>query len=115
MELRKKIPSVQEGDVIFVCRKGCGVVVGAFLVLRVTKETVDYLCQEHVVKRHCVPKEQIEEYAKEKEYLYGLELLRLIFDEKIRNEELGLKRNPQNFCRVKSLFYYRIPKHILWA
>lgn len=113
MELRKRVPELQVGDVILVCRKGGGsVIVGAFRLTDLCFYSVNYLCQKEKFIQHRVKDDEIKKYANGSSCLFGLRLSRIRFDENIKIEDFGFKRNPQNFVRIKPDFWYNIPLEI---
>ena len=110
MELRRRLPDIVEGDIIFVCRKGYGTeIVGAFKLEQIICRTVDFFCQPYIRTKHRVCAEEVIKYAHQSPALYGLILSRIRFGECIKVEDFGYTRNPQNFYRIKVDFWHKIP------
>lgn len=114
MELRKKVPNVQAGDIIFVCRKGGGTtIIGVFKLISLESYTLYVLKLPEKNSMHRVKEDEMFKYARESNRLFGLVLKRLKNNENIKIEDFGYTRNPQNFYRIKVDFWYKIPKE-LW-
>lgn len=114
IELRKRVPNLQVGDVIFVCRKGGGTpIVGAFRLLGVSYYSLFCLSQRDKVCQHRLSVDEVKKYANGSSHLYGLRLLRIRFDESIKVEDFGCTRNPQGFYRIRTDFWHNIPEVII--
>jgi predicted transcriptional regulator len=114
MELRKRVPNLQVGDIIFVCRKGGGTtIVGAFRLLGVFYISVYRLCQRGYIYSHFLVADEVKKYAAGHRYLYGMGLSRIYFDESIKVEDFGYTRNPQCFYRIRADFWHNIPEVIM--
>jgi predicted transcriptional regulator len=114
MELRRLIPALQVGDVIFVCRAGGGTeIVGAFKVQGVNCFSVSYFCRDYVVEKHRVAPELVKSYGKGRPFLFGIILSRIRFRTPLKVEDFGYTGNPQYFYRVKVDFWHKIPSEIM--
>lgn len=113
MELRRRIPYVQEGDVIFVCRAAGGTeIVGALKVVSLKRGTISYFCQDYMVRKHRVNPELLKAYGDGRLFLYGLTLSRITFCTPMKVEDFGYTRNPQYFYRIGVDFWHKIPPEI---
>lgn len=114
MELRRRLPHLQAGDVIFVCRKGDGTaIVGAFKLVSVGVYKIFLLGLPKYVRRHRLKDDELKRYANGSSFLYGLTLSRLRFSENLKVEDFGYVRNPQWFYRVKTDWWHKIPQVIM--
>ena len=114
MEIRRRIPGIDLGDVIFIVRAGeDGHIVGACLVWGIYVETVSYFCN-YFRNQHRLKPDQLKEYAKDKRYLAGIELKRLhLVEDKLNVRHFGYTRAPQWFYRIKADFYKNIPTNLI--
>ena len=114
MELRKRVPNLRVGDVIFVCRKGGGTsIVGAFRLLGVFYYSLFCLCQSEKVLQHWLSADEVKKYANGSSHLFGLRLSLIRFDESKKVEDFGYTRNPQGFYRIRVDFWHNIPEVIM--
>lgn len=114
MELRKRVPNLQAGDIIFVCRKGGGtVIVGSFELTCLNNYPLFVLTLPRYVELHRVKEYDIREYANGASCLFGLTLSRIRFEGGMKVEDFGYVRNPQNFYRIKPDFWHNIPAEIM--
>lgn len=114
MELRKRVPNLRVGDVIFVCRKGGGTsIVGAFRLMDLYCYGLSCLSRREKVCQHRLSADEVEKYANGSSHLFGLSLLRIRFDESIKVEDFGYTRNPQGFYRIRVDFWHNIPKVVM--
>ena len=111
MEIRRRIPAIEIGDVIFIVRAGDGGhIVGACKVTGIYIETVSYFCN-CFRNQHRLKPDQLIEYAIGKRYLAGIELFRMRFNEEnLYVRHFGYTRAPQWFYCVKPEFQSTIDR-----
>lgn len=114
MELRRKVPNLKIGDIIFICRKGFGTeIVGAFQLLFWGPYTLVDLKSPRYKQLHRVDDYKIERYANGGCELYGLHLARLRLEKTLKIEDFGYIRNPQCFNKIKTVYWHNIPEEML--
>lgn len=111
MEIRRRIPAIEIGDVIFIVRAGVGGrIVGACKVTGIYVETVSFFCN-YFRNQHRLKPDQLKEYSVGKRYLAGIELSRVRFKEdNLYVRHFGYPRAPQWFYRVKPEFQSTIDR-----
>lgn len=99
-EMRKSTPVKfdMQNDIVYVCEKGTGMVIGYFTVWGMTLTTVYNLANSTILEEICISTTELEEYAQNHPalMLYNIENF---FDIKPRPiSEFGIQTPPQSFA-----------------
>lgn len=97
-EVRKRVPDIRKGDILFVCCKDEVVKceVSSTLNLGVQRAWYLYAC------RMCVDERKYYEYLRQSDEvnLIGLRLIGKVTDKELMRFRSAVSRNPQWFCKV---------------